>query len=105
MLFRSVVVVGGHGSHAEREEVHAHVFPNLERLEALAREQGRSIDEAFVESTIRREVDTLSQALAPYKRPRRVIVRREPFPRTATGKIVRQAAIDEEARGQESRFA
>jgi acyl-CoA synthetase (AMP-forming)/AMP-acid ligase II len=54
------------------------------------------MDDAFVESTIRREVDTLSQALAPYKRVRRVIVRREPFPRTATGKIQRQAIIDEE---------
>jgi long-chain acyl-CoA synthetase len=91
-----VVVVGGHGTHAEREEVHGHVFPNLEKLEVLAREQGRAMDEAFVESTIRREVDTLSQALAPYKRVRRVIVRREPFPRTATGKIQRQAIIDEE---------
>jgi long-chain acyl-CoA synthetase len=100
-----VVVVGGHGPHAEREEVHAHVFPNLERLEGLAREQGGSVDDAFVESAIRREVDTLSQALAPYKRPRRVIVRREPFPRTATGKIVRQAAIDEEARREEERLA
>ena len=95
-----VVVVGGHGAHAEREEVHAHVFPNLEKLEALARDQGRSLDDAYVETTIRREVDALSQALAPYKRARRVIVRREPFPRTATGKIVRQAAIDEERQQQ-----
>jgi long-chain acyl-CoA synthetase len=99
-----VVVVGGRDEQGEREEVHAHIFPNLERLESLAREHGRSVDDAFVETTIRREVETLSQALAPYKRARRVIVRREAFPRTATGKIVRQAAIDEEAR-QQQRFA
>jgi long-chain acyl-CoA synthetase len=93
-----VVVVGGRDASGEREEVHAHVFPDYLRLEALAREQGRALDDAFVESTIRREVDALCQALAPYKRVRRVVVRRDEFPKTSTGKIQRQAALDAEAR-------
>jgi long-chain acyl-CoA synthetase len=47
------------------------------------------LDEAFAEETLRREVETRCQLLAPYKRVKRVIVRRQEFPKTTTGKIRR----------------
>ncbi len=85
-----VVVVGGRDARGEREAVHAHVFPDLQALGGLARAQGRDLDALFVEETLRREVDARCQLLAPYKRVKRVIVRRREFPKTTTGKIRRQ---------------
>jgi len=92
-----VVVVGGRDARGEREEVHAHIFPDLPRLEGLARLQGVTFDDVFVERTLRHEVEVRGQALAPYKRVKRVIVRREEFSKTTTGKIHRHGLGDDEA--------
>ncbi len=85
-----VVVVGGRDPRGEREEVHAHVYPNRTELELLARAQMKPFDERFVESVLRREVDARCQQLASYKRVRRLFLRDEEFPKTTTGKIRRQ---------------
>ncbi|HTR97808.1 MAG TPA: AMP-binding protein [Candidatus Acidoferrales bacterium] len=85
-----VVVVGGRDARGDREEVHAHVYPNLPELELLARSQGRACDDAFVEAALRADVEARCEALAPYKRVKRVFVRRREFPKTTTGKIRRQ---------------
>ena len=85
-----VVVVGGRDPRGEREEVHAHVFPNRTELELLARATGRSFDAPFVESVLKREVESRCQQLAPYKRVKRLFLRDEEFPKTTTGKIRRQ---------------
>ncbi len=85
-----VVVAGGRDARGEREEVHAHIVPNLPELETLARDSGRACDDAFVEEVLRRDVETRCGQLAPYKRVKRVIVRRQEFPKTTTGKIRRQ---------------
>jgi long-chain acyl-CoA synthetase len=85
-----IVVAGGRDARGEREEVQAHVFPDRDRIAALARGSGRAFDEALVEEVIRREIETRGEQLAPYKRVKRVIVRAEPFPKTTTGKIRRQ---------------
>jgi long-chain acyl-CoA synthetase len=85
-----VVVVGGRDPRGEREEVHAQIYPNLQALEALAHERGCACDESFVESVLRHDVETRCGELAPYKRVKRVIVRRQEFPKTTTGKIKRQ---------------
>lgn len=85
-----VVVVGGRDARGEREEVHAHVFPDLPALEALARETGRTFDDAFVEHVLKREIAARGHTLAPYKRVKRVVVRKQEFPKTTTGKIRRQ---------------
>jgi len=96
-----VVVVGGRDARGEREEVHAHVFPDFQALEALARSQNRAPDEAFVGETLRREVEMRCQLLAPYKRVKRVFVRRQEFPKTTTGKIRRQGlAADAAEKGE-----
>jgi long-chain acyl-CoA synthetase len=66
-----VVVTGWRDARGEREEVHAHVYPNLPALESLARSLGRTFDDAFVEETVRRDVESRCEALAPYKREAR----------------------------------
>lgn len=85
-----VVVVGGRDARGEREEVHAHIYPNLTELELLAKSQGRTCDDAFVEATLRADVQACCAPLAAYKHVKRVIVRRGEFPKTTTGKIKRQ---------------
>jgi long-chain acyl-CoA synthetase len=98
-MILEVVVVGGLDERTGREEVRAQVFPDLRLLEGLARSQGAAFDEAFVERTLRHEVETRCHDLAAYKRVKRVIVRREEFPKTTTGKIRRQdLAADLDAR-------
>jgi long-chain acyl-CoA synthetase len=92
-----VVVAGGRDARGEREEVHAHIYPNLPALEDHAKEANRPFDDAFVEETLRREVDLRCHFLAPYKRVKRVIVRRQEFPKTTTGKIKRQGFAAEAA--------
>jgi len=84
-----VMVTGGADARGEREEVHAHIYPNRPALEALARSQGKPCDEAFVGQVLRAEVEARSEALAPYKRVKKVIVRDSEFPKTTTGKIRR----------------
>jgi long-chain acyl-CoA synthetase len=84
-----VVVAGGADARGEREEVHAHIYPNLPAIEALAREKGVTCDHAFVEKVLKHEVDMRGEALAPYKRVKRVIVRQSEFEKTTTGKIRR----------------
>jgi len=84
-----VVVTGGRSAHGDREEVHAHVHPNLPALEAHARTLGKSFDDAFVERVLREDVEARCASLAAYKRVKRVIVHREEFAKTTTGKIRR----------------
>jgi len=89
-----VVVAAGRDARGEREEVHAHVHPDLPALEALARARGVACDEAFVAATLEREIAARCASLAGFKRVRRVIVRAGEFPKTTTGKIRRQALAE-----------
>jgi long-chain acyl-CoA synthetase len=100
-----VVVVGGRDARGEREEVHAHVFPDFQALGSLAGGQSRALDDGFVQEVLRREVDLRCQLLAPYKRVKRVIVRRQEFPKTTTGKIRRQDLTAEAAERRASAVA
>jgi long-chain acyl-CoA synthetase len=95
-----VVVAGGRDPRGEREEVHAHIYPNLTELELLAKSQACPCDDAFVETTLRADVQSRCAALATYKQVKRVIVRRGEFPKTTTGKIKRQGLSAGEAAGQ-----
>jgi len=91
------VVVGGRDARGEREEVHAHVYPNRVELEVLARTQGRACDDVFVDEALKRDIEHRCQELAAYKRPKRLFLRREEFPKTTTGKIWRQGIAPDAA--------
>jgi long-chain acyl-CoA synthetase len=93
-----VVVAAGRDARGEREEVHAHVFPDLPALEALAALRGRRADATFVAEILEREIAARCADLAPFKRVRRVIVRTSEFPKTTTGKIRRQDLAAEPAK-------
>ena len=86
-----VVVMGGRDGRSDREEVHAHVFPDVPALEEHARSLGRTCDAAFIEESVRADIETRCESLAPYKRVKRVIVREAEFDKTTTGKIKRVA--------------
>lgn len=93
-----VVVTGGRSAHGDREEVHALVHPNLAALEAHAKALGKPFDDAFVERVLREDVEARSATLASYKRVKRVIVHREEFAKTTTGKIRRHDLPGEDTR-------
>jgi long-chain acyl-CoA synthetase len=94
-LIVEAVVAAGRDARGEREEVHAHIFPDFALLEQQARASQAVFDDAFIEKALRREVDTYTQALSPYKHVKRIIVRRSEFPKTTTGKIRRHdLAVD-----------
>jgi long-chain acyl-CoA synthetase len=90
-----VVVCGGRDTRGDREEVHAHVYPNLTELELHAQMLNCTCDEAFVENTLRKDIETRCEPLAPYKRVKRVVIRKGEFAKTTTGKIKRQGYIAE----------
>jgi len=96
-----VMVVGGRDARGEREEVHAYLVPNLPEIEAHAALQGKRADDAYIEALLKHEVESRCASLAPYKRVKRVFVRKQEFPKTTTGKIRRQefaAEAEAEAR-------
>ena len=57
--------------------------------------QGKVCDDAFVEATLRADVDARCAGLAPYKKVKRVLVYRQEFAKTTTGKIKRQSLVGE----------
>ena len=87
-----IVVVGGRDARGEREEVHAHVYPNLPALEAHAQSQGKTCDDAYIAAVLKAEIELRCEALAPYKRVKKVHVRKAEFLKTTTGKIRRGPA-------------
>lgn len=98
------VVVGGKDAKGEREEVHAHIVPNRTELELHARALGKPLDDAFIEATIKADVEARCAVLAPYKRVKRVIIRSSEFAKTTTGKIKRHGLNGEPA-GERARSA
>lgn len=52
-------------------------------------------DESDLQAFIGHEVKNLSVQLAPYKRPVNIVVRKEPFPRTATRKVKRNVVKEQ----------
>ncbi|MBN1268664.1 MAG: AMP-binding protein [Kiritimatiellae bacterium] len=73
----------------KREQVGAIVVPNQEAIDAHAAKEQKHFSDRDVQDLIRAEVKRASQAIAEYKRPRRIQIRYEEFGRTSTGKIKR----------------
>ena len=66
-------------------------------LERRARAQNRTWDDAFVDEALKRDIEHRCQELAAYKRPKRLFLRTEEFPKTTTGKIKRQGIVPDAA--------
>lgn len=90
--FIAEAMVYGHKIDAVSEEVHAIIFPNQEALDDHEhRLHGGPMNEADVESLIRREVLAAGRNLADYKRVKKFTLREDEFPKTTTRKIKRYA--------------
>lgn len=100
-----VVVMGGREGRSDREEVHAHVFADVPALEAHAQSLGRTCDAAFIEESVRADIEARCATLAPYKRVKRVIMRETEFEKTTTGKIKRVALAPSSAASRASDVA
>ncbi len=85
-----VVVLLGRNPVNGKEELQAIVYPNFDYIESYAK--GKNID-VFSDEDIQKLVETdvmkRTQVLADYKRPKRVVIRYEEFPKTTTRKIKR----------------
>lgn len=93
------VVVYPHRTGPVTEEILAMIYPNQEALAEYAAKQGKpDFTAAEVEKLLRAEVSHCCEQLAAYKRIKRIIVRREEFPKTTTGKIKRFEVGKEEGR-------
>ncbi len=73
-----------------KEEPEAMVYPNFENVEKWAHEHKHAqLDDDTLLSLIKSEIDKYNEKLAPYKRVRKITLRKEEFPKTSTRKIKR----------------
>jgi long-chain acyl-CoA synthetase len=74
------------------EEIRAMIYPNLDALKDYAAGKGiPSLTDEEVGILLKTEVSNLCGQLADYKRVKKIIVRKEEFPKTTTRKIKRFA--------------
>lgn len=92
-------MVFGKESELKGEEIWVVVFPNRDRLIAMAEEQGQPLTEDFAVEVVRREISSLNSSQAVYKRISNFIVRESEFPKTTTRKIKRTATLREAGLG------
>ncbi|MCU0606158.1 MAG: AMP-binding protein [Candidatus Edwardsbacteria bacterium] len=83
------LVIGEKHEQTGREEVHAIVYPNYEKLDEYAAHHRVKLDEAQIERIIKAEVRHQCAHLAEYKRVKHFSLREEEFPKTTTRKIKR----------------
>ncbi len=85
-----VLVIGESDAETKKEEIHAIVYPNFETVQQYFDEQGvknPTMDDIY--RLIDREIDTLCNELAEYKRVKKFTIREEEFPKTTSMKIKR----------------
>lgn len=92
-------MVFGKESELKGEEIWVVVFPNRDRLIAMAEEQGQPLTEDFAVEVVRREISALNSSQSIYKRISNFIVRESEFPKTTTRKIKRTATLREAGLG------
>jgi long-chain acyl-CoA synthetase len=89
-LIKEVCVVGRVGQQGlmeHSEEVCAVIVP-ADSLDGRLRVEAKALEER-----IKKEVNSLAEALAPFKRPAAIFISPQPLPRTATHKIKRSLVL------------
>lgn len=84
-----VLVVGDKSPQSGREDVHAIIYPNYEKLDEYEARQQVKLNEAAVEEILRQDIRRECKNLADYKRIKNFSIRDEEFPKTTTRKIKR----------------
>lgn len=73
-----------------KDEPEAMVYPNMENIEHWAQHHKvHELNDDVILKLIKTEVDKLNEKLAPYKRVRTIMLRKDEFPKTSTRKIKR----------------
>ncbi len=90
------VVVGASGKSGKTAPV-AVIYPDPARLKALKRRHGEAAMQTL-ELELRRTLAEVNGSVAPHKRIEQYLLRAEPFPKNAAGKILRSGVADEVAR-------
>ncbi|KPK70419.1 hypothetical protein AMJ82_03440 [candidate division TA06 bacterium SM23_40] len=83
------LVVGRTDPETEREDVQAIIVVDEEVLSKMERSRGAVLTDDELHELLRSEVKKCCERLAPYKRVKRLEIRREGFPMTTTRKIKR----------------
>jgi long-chain acyl-CoA synthetase len=86
-LIADILIVGRKEPDNGGEQVYAVAVPNLEALEEDY--PGRELDDTFLRSLIRDEIDAVNRTLPGYQKVGGFVLRREPFEKNAQGKIRR----------------
>jgi long-chain acyl-CoA synthetase len=81
-------------SRRDKNVTTAVIYPNLEAVQARARESSSEPDGAAVEKLITGEVERLTRTLAAYKRVGLIELSDQPLPKTAVGKVARGRLAD-----------
>lgn len=71
------------------EHVGLIIVPDAEAIAAQAAEEHRALTDADIEQLLRTGIKRVLQAISDYKHPRRIVIRREEFEKTSTGKVKR----------------
>ncbi len=89
-FIEEILVLRGFNPENGAEEVHAIVYPNMEKLDDYFMSKGiENPTEQDVYEVIKKEIDKYGASLAEYKRVKRFTLRDEEFPKTTTNKIKR----------------
>ncbi len=89
-FIEEILVLRGFNPDTGAEEVHAIVYPNMEKLDEYFLKKGiENPTEKDVYEVLKREIDKYGASLAEYKRVKRFTIRDEEFPKTTTNKIKR----------------
>jgi long-chain acyl-CoA synthetase len=88
-LIEEVLVHGDRNPVNGREDVHAIVYPNFEKIDEYASRHRLKLDEAAVEELLKEEITRECRSLADYKKVKHFSIRDEEFPKTTTRKIKR----------------
>ena len=89
-FIEEILVLRGFNKKNGAEEVHAIIYPNMEKLDEYFLHKGiENPTEKDVYDVLKKEVDKYGATLAEYKRIKHFTIRDEEFPKTTTQKIKR----------------
>jgi len=74
----------------DKTQVWAIVYPNLAAVDARLATQDHQLDESALRTLVEAEVDSMEEALAPYKRTTKLVLTDAPLPKTALRKVSRE---------------
>ncbi|MGA2286106.1 MAG: AMP-binding protein [Dehalococcoidia bacterium] len=79
----------------DKTQVWAIVYPNIAAVDARLATQDHQLDESALRALVEAEVDSMEEALAPYKRTTKLVLTDAPLPKTALRKVSREQLAED----------